>query len=119
MNDDRKKLYEELYKDYLEQLPEKLSTIENYYTEFEQSKSEKSYNNLVRIIHSIKGSGGSYGHHFLTSLCNLWELKLNDWSQFNDHYQEILDLSIKGLELMRKYKTDPSSCSDSLLVGFE
>jgi chemotaxis protein histidine kinase CheA len=119
MNDKRKQLYEELYKEYLELLPEKISSLETYYIEFEETRSETSYSNLVRIVHSIKGSGGSYGHHFLTTLCKEWESKLNGWYNFNDHYKEILELSIKGLDLMRMYSEDPESCEDHLLENFK
>lgn len=49
---------------YLDELPERLDTIDNLLLVFEKrgGASVDEFNELYRIVHSIKGSGGPMGY---------------------------------------------------------
>lgn len=75
---------------FLEDLPERLDILDNLLLAIENrgGASIDEFNELYRIVHSIKGSGGTHGLHILTTICHQFEDRLNamaehlaEWSQ--------------------------------------
>ncbi len=118
MDEKTKKIYKELYEDYHLSLPDKIAAIEKSMGDLKRERSEEVYQNQIRLIHSMRGSAGSYGHHFLTSLCQRWEELLAGYAPFSGNVDAILGLGEKGLGLIKKYHSDIDSCKEELLVDF-
>ena len=96
-------LYEELYKDYLKLLPEKINYLNSLINDFSIIQSEERLMTIVRSVHSIKGSAGSYGHDFLSKICRGWEDKLMSFKDFEKYKDDILKISFSGLKIFREY----------------
>ncbi|RLA63528.1 MAG: hypothetical protein DRQ88_12310 [Epsilonproteobacteria bacterium] len=68
----------ELQTEYLNDLPDKLDLIYELLLSIEKEEDiDESLNNLKGIIHSIKGSSGSYEISFLSELCHSFEDELD------------------------------------------
>jgi len=59
---------------YLSEIPERADELEELVLEMENSGiTSDRYNDLFRRIHSLKGSGGTYGAHIITAVCHCFE----------------------------------------------
>lgn len=59
---------------YLDEMPERINTLENTLLALEaHPENQEQYNELFRHIHSMKGSGGTYGIATLTHICHQME----------------------------------------------
>jgi CheY-like chemotaxis protein/HPt (histidine-containing phosphotransfer) domain-containing protein len=59
---------------YLSDIPERANELEELVLEMENSGiTAERYNDLFRRIHSLKGSGGTYGAHIITAVCHCFE----------------------------------------------
>ncbi|WP_127717088.1 response regulator [Halobacteriovorax sp. HLS] len=75
MDDDFKNLQHE----YALELPDLIDTVESNLMSIEtQSNIEKSIKDLKRVVHSIKGTAGSYELKWVSSLCHQFEDQLDD-----------------------------------------
>ena len=99
----------ELQTEYLKTLPEKLDQIYELSIDLDKKKNfNQSLTQLKGIIHSIKGSAGSYEINFLSNLCHKFEDQIGyiesgkaDISKtflFIDLMREYLDFFIPGEE---------------------
>lgn len=72
--DTAQKLLFQLRQIYLAEIPERADELEELVLEMENSGiSSDRYNDLFRRIHSLKGSGGTYGAHIITAICHCFE----------------------------------------------
>lgn len=64
---------------FLDDLPDRLDTLDNLLLAIEKrgGASVDEFNELYRIVHSIKGSGGTHGLHILSAICHQFEDSLN------------------------------------------
>lgn len=64
---------------FLDDLPERLDILDNLLLDMEKQggASVDEFNELYRIVHSIKGSGGTHGLHILTAICHQLEDRLS------------------------------------------
>lgn len=59
---------------YLDEMPERINKLENNLLALEvHPENQEQYNELYRNIHSMKGSGGTYGIATLTHICHQME----------------------------------------------
>ena len=75
---------------YLAEIPEKAAELEELVLEIENSGiTEDRYNDLFRRIHSLKGSGGTYGAQIITAVCHCFEdyLTASNFKEFNPTHQ--------------------------------
>lgn len=64
-------LLQQLKQNYLAELPERVDKLEYLVLELERhGYSQGLYHELYRQVHSLKGSGGTYGLHAITSICH-------------------------------------------------
>jgi CheY-like chemotaxis protein/HPt (histidine-containing phosphotransfer) domain-containing protein len=133
----------ELQREYLNDLPDKLDLIYELLLNIEKEENEaESLNNLKGVIHSIKGSSGSYEINFISELCHSFEDNIELLDKGNDkknilincfHYYELirefldsyspgkeLDLTplyekLKGLGSLKKEEVTVSSFSEILI----
>lgn len=68
-----------LRRSFLTELPERLDRLEQQLFALEEREegAREIFNDLYRGIHSIKGSGGTFGLHIITSICHEIEDFLN------------------------------------------
>lgn len=59
--------------EFLESLIEKCDQIEAYVLELGHTPQLRTFNELFRLLHNAKGSGGSHGLFYLVSICHQFE----------------------------------------------
>lgn len=102
----------ELQREYLKALPEKLDQIYELVLNLEKGKNFKeSLTYLKGIIHSIKGSAGSYEISFLSEVCHKFEDQLDDLEDGKSDTSK----SFLFIELIRGYLDffNPGELSDN------
>lgn len=93
-------LLEQLSEGFLDDLPNRVNEIED---EIISSKNSDSYDELFRIVHSLKGSAGSYGFHVVTKIAHSMEdvmLTLVQRNQFGT--DSTIDILLKFVDIMRE-----------------
>ena len=94
----------ELRKNYIANLPSLLDEIESLVIDIENSngKNRASIEELHRQIHSMKGSGGTYGYTIISSICHQFEDFL--LASFPDGVapREAITVTISYIDLIRK-----------------
>lgn len=87
---------------YLEEVPEKLDRLEHLLLEIEQRHADgESFNELFRIVHSMKGSGGTFGLHILTTICHQLEDLLGTTAGGAAFGTNLIAASLKYVDLLR------------------
>jgi chemotaxis protein histidine kinase CheA len=89
-------LLEELKSSYIDHLPGKLEEIEDLVLQMEKGDFSESYAALYRAIHSLKGSGGTYGFDIITTICHQFE----DWLST---LQDVKKVDKKGIDVLLTY----------------
>ncbi|MDH4274554.1 MAG: Hpt domain-containing protein [Gammaproteobacteria bacterium] len=64
-----------LKRNYIDELPERLDRIESELLNVEKNgdHSGETFNSIFRHIHSLKGSGGTYGFFIISTICHKFE----------------------------------------------
>jgi CheY-like chemotaxis protein len=93
---------------YLAELPVRLDDIEQNIMGMEKfGFVEENFNTLFRLVHSLKGSGGTYGMHVISDICHPLEDMLSD---LNDHPQKLnkqfIDIALAYVDLLREIVDD-------------
>jgi len=71
-------MMEDLRSSYLQDLPDSVENLEQLVLELEQSDDfSRLYEQLFRTVHSLKGSGGTYGYPVISTICHQMEDLLN------------------------------------------
>lgn len=89
---------------FLAELPERLDRLEQqlFSLEGKEEGVQEIFNDLYRGVHSIKGSGGTFGLHIITSICHEMEDFLNlyplDAPRFD---RSFVDNGLLYIDLMR------------------
>lgn len=97
-------LLKEFRLSFLAELPERLEHLEKLLLALEVGGEgvQDSFNALYRGVHSIKGSGGTFGFHIITSICHGMEDYLNlatlDPPRFDRFF---IDNCLRFLDLIR------------------
>ena len=82
MSSEVRELIAELRQSFVAELPERFDEIEDLALAFEQGRGDQEgFNTLFRHVHSVKGAGGTYGLHILTTICHNFEDRLNEEAQ--------------------------------------
>lgn len=83
-------------------MPEKLDRLEHLLLELEQGPAgSEPFNELFRIVHSMKGSGGTFGLHVLTTICHELEDILSATGGGASFGKDLIAASLKYLDLLR------------------
>ncbi|HCA27812.1 MAG TPA: hypothetical protein DEP05_09310 [Betaproteobacteria bacterium] len=90
---------------FLDELPERLEELERLLLQLENNESPgEPFNEFYRGIHSIKGSGGTFGLHLATTICHQLEDYLNllpgKPPKFNSH---AVDICLQHIDLLRNF----------------
>ncbi len=93
-------LFDALRVEYLAQLPETLATFETQIVAWPEGSAVSP--ELLRDVHSLKGTAGTYGLEFVTKACHRLEDFLSTDLPAGDH-QEYLDTLLRHVDLMGDY----------------
>lgn len=67
-------LLQQLKQNYILEMPDRLDKLEHVVLSLERDGfSAELFHELYRQVHSLKGSGGTYGLHVLTNICHPFE----------------------------------------------
>lgn len=97
-----------LRNNYLDELPSRLQEIEKIIIELEKSGFiEEQFNTLFRLVHSLKGSGGTYGLHEITTVCHPLEDILSDIAEHPLKLNKTsTDVCLEYVDLLRNIVDD-------------
>ncbi|MDH5445960.1 MAG: Hpt domain-containing protein [Gammaproteobacteria bacterium] len=88
-NNDITELLAELKKGFVADIPEKLDAMESLILLMEQNEEfSENYEALYRLVHSLKGTAGTYGLHFITSVCHVMEDILNEVGKNSENFNQ-------------------------------
>ena len=96
--------YAELRQTYFSELPTRIDDVENSILALDQDASNQAeYQELLRKVHGLKGSAGTYGFYFISQVCHQFEdllLKVN----INDTNREkvTFDQALAYVDLLRR-----------------
>ena len=91
--------FKELQKQYLENLLEKVEHTEGLLLQIENGE-KGAFKTLLSEIHTIKGTAGTYGFSFLTTLCHNFEDELAQQS-FSEKL--LIDKNLQFIDLMKDF----------------
>ncbi len=108
----KEKLDEELEKlklEYLTSVEEKVSDIESTILKLRKvSQRDRGalFREILRELHSIKGTAGSYGIHFVSKVCHNSEDFLQEVDIENDFSEEHESIMLKFIDLIKFYASN-------------
>jgi HPt (histidine-containing phosphotransfer) domain-containing protein/CheY-like chemotaxis protein len=92
-------ILEHLRESFLDEMPARIIKIEE---EIMSSKDADTYDELFRMVHSLKGSAGSYNFHELTKIAHAMEDVMHLLMQENDFgTASTVDLLLKFIDILR------------------
>lgn len=97
------KMLDQIRDAYLAELPERLDQLEGLLLAMESNPAAGApYREVFRIVHSIKGSGGTHGLHPLTTICHAFEDFLQAKATKGGFSRWEADHSLAYVDLLRK-----------------
>jgi len=99
MSADFSALLAQMRADFLAELPERCDRMEENVLALEQKK-EGAFDELFRQVHSLKGSGGTFGLPVITTICHQFESFISEVApHFN---QQAANFALNYLDLLRR-----------------
>lgn len=87
---------------FLEEMPEKLDRLDQLLVAMEEAGVDsESFNEFYRIVHSLKGSGGTFGLHIVTTICHQLEDLLNTTDGGTKYTPALISISLDYVDLLR------------------
>ena len=102
---------------YIDELPERISSLEELVLNLEHSNDfVDNYQKLFRDVHSLKGSGGTFGFPIITTICHQMEDLLKEVGEKTTHLsQNNIDALLKYIDLFHQVPVRYQSGDTSLL----
>jgi len=87
---------------FLEDMSEKLDRLDQLLVAMEGvGVDSDSFNEFYRIIHSLKGNGGTFGLHIVTTICHQLEDLLNTTDGGTKYTPALITISLNYVDLLR------------------
>lgn len=89
---------------YMDELPDRIASLEELVLKLEKSDDFiEVYQKLFREVHSLKGSGGTYGFPVITTICHQMEDWLKEVGESKTNLsQQIIDTLLQYIDLFRQ-----------------
>lgn len=89
---------------FMQELPERVTNLEELVLKLESGENFADvYQKLFRDVHSLKGSGGTYGYPVITTVCHKMEDLLKEESETNLSFsQSIIDGLLQYIDLLQQ-----------------
>jgi len=101
-SDSFQQLLLQLRNTFLEEIPEKLDRLDQLLVAMEKAGVDSdSFNEFYRIVHSLKGSGGTFGLHIVTTICHQLEDLLNTANGGTKYSPKLISISLDYVDLLR------------------
>ncbi len=96
-------IIQELKKTYIAGFPSHLQEMESHILQMEKSEQyQENFEGLFRKVHSLKGSGGTYGFSIITSVCHQMEDYITDTLQTTSNVTPIaFDNIFKYIDILK------------------
>jgi CheY-like chemotaxis protein len=94
---------------FIDELPERLNNIENHILTLEKNTSTEIFNELYRAIHSLKGTGGSFGINIITRISHQMENILSESKSNSENNAAKTALLLSLLDLLRQAQTEATA----------
>jgi len=108
------KMLLQLRNSFLEEMPEKLDRLENLLFRMEKSGVDsEAFNEFYRIVHSLKGSGGTHGLNIITTICHQLEDLLNAADGGKKYTSALISASLNYVDLLRMAREQILSGNES------
>ena len=117
------KLINELKNSFISELPQRLDNLESIILDsHDPDVFREQYETIYREAHSLKGLGGSYGIHIMSSICHAMEDELSAiqgkhelFKQYGiDYWLKYIDLIRKVIDYINAQNEDFSAIEDEL-----
>ncbi|MBD3610470.1 MAG: Hpt domain-containing protein [Gammaproteobacteria bacterium] len=120
MGSDFDSLLAQLGENYFNELPEKIDEMESYILQLIQGYDQTAFETVFRLVHSMKGSAGTYGYDILTTICHNLEDHFSNSQNDGEVTKESAELWLKYVDLLRRtYDVIASGSNDFLFVTEE
>lgn len=87
---------------FLDDMPERLDCLESLLFAMKNNGTDgEVFNEFYRIIHSLKGNGGTFGLHIITTVCHQLEDLLNTTDGGTKFTPARIDTSMNYVDLLR------------------
>lgn len=105
---------------YIQELPERVTSLEELVLKLEETEVfAEIYQKLFREVHSLKGSGGTYGFPIITTICHQMEDVLKEIGESHKNLsQGHIDTLLQYIDLFRQVPVHLES-GDTELSGIE
>lgn len=98
MKDDLAVVLKQMRADFVADLPERCDRLERSVLALEQGVA--AFDELYRQVHSLKGSGGTFGLSIVTTICHQFESFI---SQIGEHFDgQAASFALKYVDLLRR-----------------
>lgn len=92
-------MLQQMRREFAQDLPERLQEMENLVLQLEHNPSDsRSFEELYRHVHSLKGLGGTMSVPQITSICHQWESLLQEDNVLDE--STFSELSFKYIDLL-------------------
>ena len=96
---------DQLRETYLNTLPQYIEEMEGYTLCLEKEFNEEIFFSLYRQVHSLKGSGATFGFHIITNICHQLEDTLSQLEEKLTIDTVLVDCILKYIDVLRKAYT--------------
>ncbi len=86
---------------YLEELPSVVNKLEDLILVLKGSYGEATYHELVRLVHNIKGNGGTMGFQILSTICHRYEDYLTQIDLSEADNEQSINTCFRYVDLLR------------------
>lgn len=101
-SDALQQMLQQLRNNFLEDIPEELDRLGLLLVKMERNEANnESFNEFYRIIHSLKGSGSTFGLHIIATICHQLENLLNTTGGGTKFTPELTTASLNYVDLLR------------------
>jgi len=88
---------------FLDELPERCDGFDNLILALEAKPDDsETFNELFRRVHSLKGTGGTFGLPIITSICHLLESFLSETASRNGFDEGFATRALAHVDLLRR-----------------
>lgn len=100
MNVDMASVLAEMQAGFLDELPERCNRVETQVLDLERGVSG-ALDELYRLVHSLKGAGGTFGLPLVSTICHQFENWIGETSGHGDQRQA--SIGLRYVDLLRRF----------------
>ncbi|MDH5231388.1 MAG: Hpt domain-containing protein [Gammaproteobacteria bacterium] len=101
---DLDEMLNQLKQSFLSELPERCDQIESHILQYSETHNHNDFQEAYRKVHSLKGSGGTYGVGIISTICHQLEDLLSELNEQRQDYdnEKFIDHCLAYVDLARQ-----------------